>query len=358
MLGGRRSGANKGQNAPLITLGVPEDNTDHSDRESCTSFRNASPARLSTELVLKVKTQMGRFQMLQGAISSLRADPNTFSLTELDAINAHVEEVHKAFLKEHTYFETTWSSALTDHPYFKDSIHMYGCRAYSTYKQTAARLTEALTPPVQIAVPTHVTTKQTAHSRLSDINLPSFSGDYLTWPQFGEAFKSLILDKSNISEVEKLHVDAKAANEISTVLLTGNSLRISWDLLIRNYENPRLIISEHLDRIFDIKTPNHRDAASLLTLISIVSDANLALESLGMSQNMWDCLLVHHISRHLDKATREAWETSLGSSQEYPHLDKLETFLMTRVRALECIESLPTAASTTPRPTDNKKNLL
>ena len=103
--------------------------------------------------------------MLQEAVSSLPADPNTFSLIKLAAITAHVEEVHKAFLKEHTYFETTWPSALTDHPYFKDSIHMYGCRAYSTYKQTAARVKEALTAPVQ------VTAEPKAHSRLPDINL-------------------------------------------------------------------------------------------------------------------------------------------------------------------------------------------
>ena len=159
----------------------------------------------------------------------------------------------------------------------------------------------------------------------------------------------------------KLHylrgcLKGRPANDISTLPLTGHSLRISWDLLIKKYENPRLIISEHLDRIFDIKTPTHRDAASLPELISTVSDANLALESLGMSQNKWDCLLVHLISRHLDKATREAWKTSLGSSQDYPRLEKLETFLMTRVCALELIESLQTATSTTTRPTHSKKS--
>ena len=95
---------------------------------------------------------------------------------------------------------------------------------------------------------------------------------------------------------------------------------------------------------------------SLLELISTVTDANLALESLGMSQNMWDCLLVHHISRHLDKATREGWETSFGSLQDYPRLEKLETFLPTRVHALERIESLPTVTTTTTRPTHSKRS--
>ena len=159
--------------------------------------------------------------MLQEAVPSLPADPNTLSLNELAALTARIEEVHKAFWKEHTCFKTTWPSALIDHPYFKDSIHIYGCRAYSTYKQTAARVTEALTPPVQIAVPTYGTTEHTAQSRLPDINLPSFSGDYSKWPQIRKAFKSLILDKSHIWDVDKLHylrgcLEGRPTNEIST----------------------------------------------------------------------------------------------------------------------------------------------
>ena len=359
MPGGSGLDANKGQNPLLITLGVPDENPDHSDGGSRTSSRTASLARLLTELTLKVKTQMGRFRMLQEAIFSLPADQNMFSLNELAALTAHVE-FHKAFLKDHTYFETTWPSALTEHPYFKDSIHMYGCRAYSTYKQAAARVKEALTLPVQIAVPTHGTTKRTAHLRLPEINLSSFSEDYSKCPQFREAFKSLILDKSHISDVEKLHylresLEGGPATKISTFPLTSHSLKISWDLLIKNYENPRLIISEHLDPIVNIKTPTHRDAESLLELISTVTDANLALESSCMSQNVWDFLFVHHISRHLDKATREAWKTSLGSSQDYPRLEKLRPFLTTSARALKCIESLPTAVASTIRPTHSKR---
>ena len=117
-----------------------------------------------------------------------------------------------------------------------------------------------------------------------------------------------------------------------------------------------MIISEHPDRIFDIKKPTYRDAASLLALISTVSDANKALESLRMSKEMWDCLLVHHISRHLDKAKREAWESSLGSSREYPRFANLGTSLTTWVRALERIESLPATSSNGPRPTHSKKS--
>ena len=114
---------------------------------------------------------------------------------------------------------------IRNNPYFKESVHMYGCRAYSPYKQAAARIKEALTPAVQMAVPTHGTTAHSAHSRLLDINHPKFSGDYSQWSQFKELFTSLILDEPTITDVEKLHslrgcLRGRPANEVSTLPLT------------------------------------------------------------------------------------------------------------------------------------------
>ena len=218
MPGGTGTGANKGQGAPLINLGLSEDNQDPSDGGSRSSSRNASPAILSAELTLKVKIQMGRCHILSDAIFSLPADVNQFSLTELAALTAHVKEVYKDSLKEHLYFETIWPSALVEHPYFSDSLHMNVCRVYWAYKQAATRVKEALTPAVQIAVPTHVTTEHIAHSRLPDINFPTFSGDHSQSPRFKELFTSLILNNSTITDVKKLHylrgcLKGRSANE-------------------------------------------------------------------------------------------------------------------------------------------------
>ena len=63
---------------------------------------------------------------------------------------------------------------------------------------------------------------------------------------------------------------------------------LTKESLTKNYKNPRLIISEHFDRIRNIKTLTPRNAESLLALISTVLETNKALESLGMSKEMWD----------------------------------------------------------------------
>lgn len=164
------------------------------------------------------------------------------------------------------------------------------------------------------------------------------------WPSFRELFSSVVLDSSRLNNVEKLHylrscVQGPAEQLIRSLPLTGDSLQPSWELLVARYENKRLVIQAHLDNLFSLTMATPKDAAFLTKLISTVSEANKALQSLGMTQDMWDCLLVHHVSRYLDRDTREAWETSLGSSQEYPRFSQLETFLNSRARAFERIEA-------------------
>ncbi|XP_071571137.1 uncharacterized protein [Temnothorax nylanderi] len=61
-------------------------------------------------------------------------------------------------------------------------------------------------------------------------------------------------------------------------------------------------------------------------------------------------MLVHHVSRFLDSDTREAWETSLGASQEFPKFELLMEFLTAKARALERVE----AANAQSKPTQRK----
>ncbi|XP_019887222.2 uncharacterized protein LOC105279393 [Ooceraea biroi] len=144
--------------------------------------------------------------------------------------------------------------------------------------------------------------------------------------------------------MERLHylrscVQGPAEQLIRSLPMTGDLLQASWDLFIARYENKRLIIQAHLDNLFNLSMATLKNAVSLIKLISTVSESNKALQSLEMTQDMWDCILVHHVSRYLDRDTREVWETSLGSSQTYPRFSQLDEFLNSRARALERIEA-------------------
>ncbi|XP_011858513.1 PREDICTED: uncharacterized protein LOC105556055 [Vollenhovia emeryi] len=87
------------------------------------SSRTASPVRLSTELALKVQTQLGRISTLKAIAEILPESLAEISIEEVNQLWRQIEETHKAFLKEHTYFEVSWPSALTHHEHFSGNAH-------------------------------------------------------------------------------------------------------------------------------------------------------------------------------------------------------------------------------------------
>lgn len=306
--------------------------------------------RLSTELFLKVQSQLNRVATIKAIANTLPATHKETSMADIELWLSQVDKHYKAFLKEHSYFKVSWPAAFINHEYFARNTHQEEAQLVMTTKLALARLKHALTGALN---PGNITQNSTSRfqSRLPDISLPKFDGEYSKWPAFRELFGSLILDNARLTNIEKLHylrscTEGSPALVIGSLPLTGDSLQASWELLISRYENKRLTIQAHLDQLFNITTPTAKHAASLTKMISTVAEENKALQSLGVSQDMWDCILVHHVSRHLDRVTRKAWETSLGVSQEYPRFQRLESFVTSRARALERIEATqPTPTS-------------
>ncbi|XP_071579349.1 uncharacterized protein [Temnothorax nylanderi] len=344
-----------GRSTPTQTLKVPsQTKTSEQTDPSRTSQRTKSPARLSAELYLKCRTQMCRVESIRKLVESIPDSATDTSLGRVTAQITQLEELHKAFLKEHAYFEVTWPESFLDHEYFSNNVHFNETLLVCSDREALTQLKHELTEPL---LTQNLTTQlnRPAHPRLPEISLPSFDGSYTAWPQFKELFSSVIMDSSRLTNVEKLHylrssLKGSPAQLIQNLSMTGDSLMPSWELLIGRYENKRLIIQAHLDQLSSIRTPAHKNASSLTKLISTVTEATNALQSLGISEQLGNCMLVHHVSRFLDSDTREAWETSLGASQEFPKFELLMEFLTAKARALERVE----AANAQSKPTQRK----
>lgn len=323
---------------------TPQLDVPHEDRSSS---RHASPVRLSAELALKVHTQWGRIASIKRVSETLPTSPEETSLEELNQLSLHLEETHKTFIKEHAYFEVSWPSALINHEYFTKNAHSEESLLYLAARRSISKLRHSFsvaTPQPQSQATLNEPAR--AHSRLPDITLPKFSGDYSSWPAFRDLFSSMILLNQRLTNVEKLHylrasLEGSAAQLISGLPMSGDSLNPSWDTLKDRYENPRLLIQSYLDQLLSNSGPVQRKATSLNRLINNVQESLKALESMGVSDTLGDAIMVHHVTRHLDRVTREQWETSIGAEREYPRFDQLVTFLTSRVRALESLESSP-----------------
>ncbi|XP_011858796.1 PREDICTED: uncharacterized protein LOC105556325, partial [Vollenhovia emeryi] len=325
------------------------------------SGRTASPARLAPELALKARTQMGRITLLKELIDALPVVPAETSLEEVSQFQQQVEETHKAFLKEHAYLEVSWPAAFINDEYFSGNAHLDESRCYLQARRIIGVLRHALTAqPAQPQTSSSAGETRQPHSRLPDISLPKFTGEYTEWPAFRNLFTSLILQNEQLTNVEKLHylrssVEGAAAQPIAGFTMAGDSLMPSWKLLKDRFENKRLLIHALLDKLFASSTPVPRKAAALDRHVSGFREALKGLEALEVTDKLGDCAVVYQATRLLDRVTREQWENSVGATQEYPTFEKLDEFLTTRIRALERIESTTAHPGPTTTSSPNKK---
>lgn len=346
-----------------VSLGVPSTQARQASRatsptESAHPSRGTSPAgatrsqipadQLSVELTCKVSAQMARLSVLQEMQARL---PRIATLEHLLEFRANVEDTFKIFLRDHAYFETVWPAACLDHEYFKDNIFLQAHRAAGLLKEEIGRVRSTFVTP---AVSSSASSDASANAKLPDISLPKFSGVYKEWPAFADMFKSLILDNKTLSDVQRLHylrgcLKGEAADLIASEELTGDALSQSWEMLVTRYENKRLLIQARLDQIYSVPAAQ-KNATAMNKLINTVAEAKKALLKMGVGATLGDIMLVHSVSRRLDAETKEAWEISLGMSQEYPTFEQLHAFVATRARAMERLESEQPSPTTSAQP--------
>ncbi|XP_011867274.1 PREDICTED: uncharacterized protein LOC105561682, partial [Vollenhovia emeryi] len=109
------------------------------------SSRTASPVRLSTELALKVQTQLGRISTLKAIAEILPESLAETSVEEVNQLWLQIEETHKALLKEHAYFEVSWPSTLTHHKHFSGNAHQEETLCHAQAQRIIGVLRHSLT---------------------------------------------------------------------------------------------------------------------------------------------------------------------------------------------------------------------
>lgn len=311
--------------------------------------RSSSPSVLPTELTLKVQCQLSRITLIKNFSGSVKNEGATLSVEEVNVIDEQVEAHHKAFIKQHSYLEITWPGIHKTHSYFSDDMFSKEALVYGECKMLLAKI-RATHKRLQGNQPLNPSTNITAISNLPKISLPTFSGDFASWVMFKETFQSVVMNNPQLDNISKLHylreyTRGRAHDAIVTLPFSDEGFLVAWDTLKQRFENKRRLVNAQLDQIFsefaEVKRASSR-AAQLTALITTIKNAVKSIELLGQSTENWDCFLVYHITRHLDKDTKEKWETKLGDNQELPTFQEFLDFLSSRIRTLENIEVLGT----------------
>lgn len=176
-------------------------------------------------------------------------------------------------------------------------------------------------------------------SRLPDIPLPQFDGDYRYWPTFCGAFDALVDTRPNICEIDKLHyligcLTGRAADAVRGIPLSAESYALVRSTLSERFYRPRLVAMSLLDKLLGA-SPVKQESLSELNSFMCAFSENMSLLNALKIPDLRSFILFSVAFRCLPVSTRKLFETS--TSSDYPTIDELMKFLRNRVAVLEVV---------------------
>lgn len=179
------------------------------------------------------------------------------------------------------------------------------------------------------------------HIRLPKISLPSFDGNYLKWTQFRDLYVQLIHHQT-ISNAEKMfylvgNLTGEALKLIQHLPVTNQNYESAWSILCTRYDNKRLLVTTLLNKLLGQQAIQVENATNIKNLHDITNECLMGLKNLGIQIDTWDPILIHILTKKLDKNTHTLYEQSLIAPRELNSLQGLLEFLETRFQSLETI---------------------
>lgn len=177
--------------------------------------------------------------------------------------------------------------------------------------------------------------------RLPTIDLPVFSGSGESWLEWFDKFNGLIHQRSTLATIQKfeylkLSLQGSALGLIDSLPTTEANYAIAYDMLIRRYNNPKLLIQKHTRELFEIKPVEVESATCLRNLFDTARKHLRCLQILNQPIEAWDAVLIHLMANKLDPVTRREWETQ-SSGTAPPSYSLLENFVTDRCQMLDAM---------------------
>ena len=112
-------------------------------------------------------------------------------------------------------------------------------------------------------------------SSLPKLKLAEFSGDPLEWPEWSQLFQATV-HAANIDDSVKMNhlktmVTGKAKEAIAGLGYTAEMYNVAWNVLVRNFGEPQMVVNAQLKRIYSCPPMKPYDGAALIKFARIVS---------------------------------------------------------------------------------------
>ena len=112
-------------------------------------------------------------------------------------------------------------------------------------------------------------------SSLPKLKLAEFSGDPLEWPEWSQLFQATVHAANMDDSVKMNHprtmVTGKAKEAIAGLGYTAEMYNVAWNVLVRNFGKPQMVVNAQLKRIYSFPSMKPYDGAALIKFARKVS---------------------------------------------------------------------------------------
>lgn len=176
-------------------------------------------------------------------------------------------------------------------------------------------------------------------SRLPQINLPTFSGKPQEWPEYRALFISLIHEKTQLSELDKMHylkttTSGHAAEAIKNYKIIAGEYEPAWSALNDEFnKKQQLLINEAWEMLLSQTPIQVENSALLKKMLTTTRDALHLIRQHPM--DFMESLAVFLMTKNLPRESRCLWEFKICSRVDPPCLSEMKSFIESRFHALE-----------------------
>lgn len=296
-------------------------------------------------------TQKLLFQRLESLYTNTKKSPKT-RLTRgyLETRLETLEDIWKKYTEQHDEIITSLNEeTLKKISYDADTYFQKAEDNYLDLKSFIKDHIIEISKSDEKSTDTKDTSSECKHiskpkSKLPPISLPKFSGNYNDWMGFRDLFRSLIHNDANLSKVEKHHylrssLCGEADQLLKHLAVTEANYDKAWEAIENRFNNKRIIVKTILNRLLHQRGLLTENGHGIKELLDTTRECLNSLDNLEIDTSSWDAIVVHIVVSKLDNESHKLWEQSLGSSQNVPTFKDFASYLESRFRTIEMIES-------------------
>ena len=158
-------------------------------------------------------------------------------------------------------------------------------------------------------------------SSLPKLKLAEFSGDPLEWPEWSQLFQATVhaanMDDSVKMNHLKTMVTGKAKEAIAGLGYTAEMYNVAWNVLVRNFGKPQMVVNAQLKRIYSFPPMKPYDGTALIKFARIVSSCVNVLTQFNYVGDLNSEGVLGSATRKLTLDTKTKWLTYVKQMNLY-----------------------------------------